>query len=185
MIERDSLVNNPTPSTGQQVVALPNTIPAEHIQELARAIVRETGLVRDPAQEAAEIDQQRFIEGGREHWKAQVNFFQHIATASGAGVVGVTAVIGFMKIDSNLTTITLIVSMLSFLLASSEALFFLYLASSLLARFSWGDVPTREEAPKALTSDYYWERTGAFALFFWGVGSLAAAIYGPFMASLD
>jgi hypothetical protein len=46
----------------------------EIIQELAREIVKEAGLARDPEQGAAEKRRQEFIEGGREHGKAQVDF---------------------------------------------------------------------------------------------------------------
>jgi hypothetical protein len=70
---------------------------SEALQKLARAIVRETGLVRDPVQEAAEKAHQQFIEGGREHWKAQVDFFKHMATTSGAALVAVAALTGVLR----------------------------------------------------------------------------------------
>jgi hypothetical protein len=69
----------------------------EVIHELAREIVKEAGLGRNPDQEAAEKQskqRERMIAGGRGYWNAQVDIFKHMATVSAATVVGVPVVLG-------------------------------------------------------------------------------------------
>jgi hypothetical protein len=65
----------------------------EAIQELAKAIVREAGLAREPEQETAGNFRRELIESGQGYWQAQVDFFKHMTTVSAATVVGVPAVI--------------------------------------------------------------------------------------------
>jgi hypothetical protein len=94
MIDRNSLTNNAPTSASQQGVSGVPALRQEDLQELARQIAKEAGLSQDPEKEAAEQRRRAFIEGGREHWKAQVDFFKHMATISGASiafVIGVSA----------------------------------------------------------------------------------------------
>jgi hypothetical protein len=175
MIERDSLTNNPTPSAGQQVVVSPNTISAEAIQELARAIVREAGSTHDPAEEAAERRQRQFIEGGREHWKAQSDFFKHMATASGAGLVAVVAVIQLFAVGRSYE-ILYVISALFFVFSAIMSLGFLFAASSRLVMFSWGDVPPKDEASEHLTTSFLRARSTVYFLFGGGLSVLVGGL---------
>jgi hypothetical protein len=114
----------------------------EALQELARDIVKEPGLAQDPEKKAKEQRRRDFIEGGREHWKAQVDFFKHMTTVSGASI---TVVIGIspslLKRAGVLNTVFLFVALASLFVASLVSVGYLLQASSNLRRFSWGDVP--------------------------------------------
>jgi hypothetical protein len=66
----------------------------ELIKELAREVVREARLVRDPKEET---DKQRIevvIDALRYNTEKQLDFFKHMTTLSSASIVGATAIIG-------------------------------------------------------------------------------------------
>jgi hypothetical protein len=180
MIDRNSLTTNTPTSDSQQLVG---RVPQEALQILAREIVREAGLVRDPVQEAAEKAQQQFIEGGREHWKAQVDYFKHMATTSGAALVAVAALSGVLRPppgtsspNTGMVLFALYVAGALFLSAAFGALLSLTTATDHLVKFSWGNVPTREEADEDLTSDFRLRRVFAYFVFGFGLIALLFAL---------
>jgi hypothetical protein len=167
MIDPDSLTTNTPTSASQQLVSGVPALQQEALQALARAIVREAGLGRDPEKEAAEKSQksrQEFIEGGREHWKSQVDFFKHMTVISGASIVGVTALREAVATDPNCVW-CVSASAGSFLLAALVSVLCLFWASAALADFSWGTVPAREEAKRVLTSSFMLPRAITYLLF--------------------
>jgi hypothetical protein len=109
----------------------------EVLQMLAKEIVREAGLDRDPEKEAAEQSRREFIEGGREHWKAQVDFFKHMAVISAASVVGVGAASEILPADKGWPgPEVLALSPFLFLISAFGSLMSLYVASRRLTQFS-------------------------------------------------
>jgi hypothetical protein len=102
----------------------------EALQELARAIVREAGMIRDSEQAADEKARKELIEAGREHWKAQVDFFKHISTVSGAALVAVTAITGVLQPESESVSIFLTIAVTGFLLSALAALIFLWVVGA-------------------------------------------------------
>jgi len=178
MIDRDSLTANTPTSDSQQLVG---KLSQETLTILAREIVREAGLARDPEQEAAEKRQQEFIEGGREHWKAQVDFFKHMAVVSGASLIAVTAMVkafGRGAADALIFT-----SAALFLGSAVVSLLFLYWASWNLVRFCWGPVSAEDVRKRSWiilpmpnpTSLFSWPRTISYGLF--GAGLIALVAY--------
>jgi hypothetical protein len=160
----------------------------EALQELARAIVREAGMIRDPEQEADEKNRKETIEAGREHWKAQVDFFKHLSTVSGAALIAVTAVTGVLQLEFKqpefkLVSVFLVIAVAGFLWSALAALIFLWMASERLAWFSWGRVlPTRQlsdeffsSAGKSLKSDFSRPRAVSYFLFGIGISALTTA----------
>jgi Ca2+/H+ antiporter len=146
-------------------------VPEEALTVLAREIVREAGLSHDPEQEAAKERHQAFIEGGREHWKSQVDFFKHMTVISGASIVGVTALRQALAPDPACAW-CVSASAGTFLLAALVSLVCLFWASSALVDFSWGTVPAREEAKRALTSSFMLPRVLTYLLFAAGLALL-------------
>ena len=105
MIERDSLTTNaPTSAPQQGAVGVP-AIQQEAIQELARAIVREAGLQRDPE-----------IERAREDVQGKLDTLKHISTLDGATVVALLLQRAW-ELDQRLVATTLGTVGVSFLLA--------------------------------------------------------------------
>jgi hypothetical protein len=150
MIDRDSLTTNALSSESQQLVG---RVPQEALTILAREIVKEAGLARNPEQEAAEKRRQEFIEGVREYYKTQVDFFKHISTLSAATIVGFVAVAGAYLPRSELAERTLLgVRLYLFLLLSLAVLFaglvaaalYLMRKSKRLARFSIRQFPAHD-----------------------------------------
>jgi len=85
MIERDSLTNNAPTSARQQGVGGVPALQQEALQELARAIVREAGIARDPE------------EAGRlENDKARAELFRTMAFLNTALLVGMGATVAFL-----------------------------------------------------------------------------------------
>jgi hypothetical protein len=125
----------------------------EALQALAREMVsaaREAELAQDtPQEEAAEQERKEFIEAGREHWKAQVDYFKHMSTISGATIIGEVAVIaGFVPKAVEDRAPLLYFSLTFLFLSAILSLFSLGWASARLARFSWGDaLPSGQVAP--------------------------------------
>jgi hypothetical protein len=145
------------------------------VQELTREIVREA-----LEAQAAEKAQQRFIEGGREHWKAQVAFFSQMITVSGAALLATTALIAALRPPDpqigSLFTATLIFTAINFLVSALVALISLFAASARLTEFSWGEVPAREEADKRLTSDFVLPRFFTYFSFGMGLSALLMTV---------
>ena len=173
MIDRDSLTTNTHTSDPQQLVVMTQQ---GALQELARYIVREAGLGSDPEAEAAEKRRDRFIEGGREHWKAQVDFFKHMVTVSGASMVAVIAVVSIVDLRAGWELIGATLGASFFFFAAGSALFSLLRASDRLVTFSWGAVPSTEEAHKLLTDDFTWPRRLTYSLFVLGFLGLSIAL---------
>lgn len=168
LIDRNSLTTNAPPGDSQQLVG---RVPEEALTMLARAIVREAGLSRDPEQEAAKERHQQFIEGGRAHWRSQVDFFKHMTVISGASIVGVTALREALDPDPSCAW-CVSASAGSFLLAALVSLLCLFWASAALVDFSWGTVPAREEAKRVLTSSFMLPRALTYLLFAAGLALL-------------
>jgi hypothetical protein len=106
MIERDSLIDNTPTSARQQAVSGVSAMQQEAIQELARAIVREAGLQRDPE-----------IERVREDIHGKLETLKHISTLDGATVVALLLVQRAWGLDERLVAGTLGTVGLSFVLA--------------------------------------------------------------------
>ena len=120
--------SGPGPLTERELAAL---------QILARKIVREAGLTPDPEKEAAEKEHQQFIEGGREYYKAQVDFFKHMTTLSGATVVAVPVVSkAFLPNPALAWFLWLAEGLL--LLAALFSTLGLRISSAYLAEYAWG-----------------------------------------------
>lgn len=81
MIERDSLTANTPTSASQQLVGGVPIVQQEVLQELAKAIVREAGIVRDPEREA-------LLENDR----GRVEFFKTVLLLDAALLAGAAAV---------------------------------------------------------------------------------------------
>ena len=106
MIERDSLTTNAPTSASQQAISGVPAAQQEAIQELARAIVREAGLQRDPE-----------IERAREDIQGKLDTLKHISTLDGATVVALLLVQRAWELDQRLVATTLGTVGVSFLLA--------------------------------------------------------------------
>jgi hypothetical protein len=88
MIDPDSLTTNTPPSDSQQLVG---RVPEEALTLLAREIVREAGLVRDPADEARVEASKLVVEAA----KTQVFI-------SSGSLVGMAAVVGILPMSNRL-----------------------------------------------------------------------------------
>ena len=104
------------------------------LQVLAGEIVREAGLVRDQEQEAAEKRLQRVIDGVLEHWKAQIDFFKHMSTASGAALLLLIAVIGAYQ-PGFAPTLVFLLAAAGFVGSALAAVFYLWVATTRLQLF--------------------------------------------------
>jgi hypothetical protein len=166
MIERDSLTTNAPTSASQQGVSGVPLLQQEALQELAKAIVREAGLQSDP--------DKWLIEGGREFWKAQVDFFKHMSTVSAATIVAVPAVARVIFPAPEAAWL-LYISVGLLLLGALVSIGSLLDASDRLAIFSWGRVPTsQDEQERKFISQWLGDnfrnaRNGAYLLFWGGV----------------
>jgi hypothetical protein len=105
MIERDSLTNKPPTSARQQGVGEVPAIQQEAIQELARAIVRESGIAQDPEQTA-------LLEGNKQAAEVAKTL---VIVGSGL-LVGMAAVVGFLPAESR-TSLLLSVAFLLVILS--------------------------------------------------------------------
>jgi hypothetical protein len=98
MIERDSLTTNAPTSAPQQPTSGVSAAQQEAIQELARAIVRESGIGAETrsdfwlAQRDADVN--RLTDATRDHWKVQYDLAKQTGTASGVLLLGLTALVG-------------------------------------------------------------------------------------------
>jgi hypothetical protein len=106
MIERDSLTTSAPTTARQQGVSGVPTAQQEAIQQLARAIVREAGLQRDPE-----------IERTREDMHGKLDTLKHISTLDGATVIALLLVQRTWELDQRLVAVTLGTVGVSFLLA--------------------------------------------------------------------
>jgi len=106
MIERDSLIDNTPTSARQQAVSGVPAAQEAAIQELARAIVREAGLQRDPE-----------VKYRRENMRACLDSLKHTSTLAGATVVAVLLLQQTLALEVGLVVVTLAVVGLSFLLS--------------------------------------------------------------------
>jgi hypothetical protein len=105
MIERDSLTNNAPTSASQQAVSGVPAVQQAALQELARQIVKEAGLVPDPEAEAAKIKaeaeskrKEDLMDAFKRHTQAYLDFLKHMTTLSGASIVaGIAALGAFVK----------------------------------------------------------------------------------------
>jgi hypothetical protein len=85
MIERDSLTTSAPTSARQQGVSRVPVAQQEALQELARAIVREAGIARDPEQEAR-----------LENDKARAELFRTMVFLNTALLAGMAATVAFL-----------------------------------------------------------------------------------------
>jgi hypothetical protein len=105
MIERDSLTNNAPTSASQQAVSSVPALQQAALQELARQIVKEAGLVPDTEAEAAKIEaeaeskrKEDLMDASKRHTQAYLDFLKHMTTLSGASIVaGIAALGAFVK----------------------------------------------------------------------------------------
>jgi hypothetical protein len=109
MIDRDSLTTNTPPNDSQQLVG---RVPAEALTMLAREIVRESGLQRDPQTEAR-----------RDGLKTYVDALKHFGTLSGAAAVGVAALHKSLDLAVVGTVVSLVTLGLSFVIALAGVVF--------------------------------------------------------------
>jgi hypothetical protein len=118
----------------------------EMIKELAREIVREAGLARNSEKEATEKRRREFIEGGREYWKAQVDFFKQMTTISAASIAVVTTLSATLLPKASSSTLfgffVVIVALVNALVLSAR---YVLWTSSLLEPFLWGDIVSDAE----------------------------------------
>src|SRR5687768_12988803 len=87
MIERDSLTTNAPTSARQQAVSGVPAVQQAALQELARQIVKEAGLVPDPEAEAAKIEaeaesklKEDLMDAYTRHTQAYLDFLKHMTT---------------------------------------------------------------------------------------------------------
>jgi hypothetical protein len=106
MIERDSLTDNAPTSAPQQPASGVPAAQEAAMQELAKAIVREAGLGRDPE-----------IERAREDLHGRLDTLKHISTLDGATAVALLLVQRAWELDQRLVAVTLGTVGVSFLLA--------------------------------------------------------------------
>lgn len=146
----------------------------ETIKVLAREIVREAGLARD-SEEATEKRRREFIEGGREYWKAQVDFFRQMTTISAASIaVTVTLYATLLPKASSDTLLWFFVVIdflgLSLVLSARSLLW----TSSRFEPFLWGDMVADAEQIPESPSDIHLRhirlRSKSFAYLFYGIG---------------
>jgi hypothetical protein len=88
---RDSLNTNDPTSARQQSVA---EIPVEALRVLAREIVEQAGLKRDPE-----------IEGLRQNMRDTGDTFKHLSTLSGAAAAGVVVIVQTLGVEGALAVI--------------------------------------------------------------------------------
>lgn len=113
----------------------------EAMQELARAILKEGGLVGDPEAAAAEKQREKFVEGGLEYYKSLVAYSKDMATLSGATLAGVTVVTkAFLPNPKPLWLLYASLTLLFFAtLLSAQGI---YRYTLHVRKFSLADVPT-------------------------------------------
>jgi hypothetical protein len=114
MIERDSLTDNAPTTAPQQIASGVPAAQQEAIQELARAIVREAGIARDPEQEAR-------LEGNKMAGEAAKAL---VLVGSGL-LVGMGAVVGVMP-DKSLLSPLLYAAFAFILLAIMSGIGWMY-----------------------------------------------------------
>jgi hypothetical protein len=138
---------------------------------LAKAIVREAGLAREPEQETAGNLRRELIESGQGYWQAQVDFFKHMTTVSAATVVGVPAVIKAFVPDPE-PALPLYASVGLLLLAALGSIASLLWASDSQAAFAQKLVVRAEEDPfsEYLRDPFRFARLGAYSLYVVGLG---------------
>jgi hypothetical protein len=181
MIDRDSLTANAPTSDSKLEVA---RFPQEALTILAREIVREAGLSRDPERELAEKRWEQFIEGGREHWKAQIDYYKHIATASSATIVAETVVVSaFLREYVKGEGASMLVGSLILLLAAAIlSLVLMNFSSTRLVRYSWKLVPDWkpewEEGPlpQGFLASNHWSRFIPTMLYYMGLAVFAGLV---------
>jgi hypothetical protein len=140
MIDRASLTTNAPTSATQQPVSEVPALQQVDIQELARQIVKDAGLQKDPVREAVEKERDRFVEGGIENYKALATYSHNMATLSGATLVAVTVVTKTLL--PNAKPAWMLVAALGLLFfAMMLSSINLYVATAYLRRISFGDIP--------------------------------------------
>jgi hypothetical protein len=122
------------------------------LQELARAIVREAGLARDPEREAAEKRFEDMLETYRSHNQSVFEFLKHMMTLSSATIVAVITVSGALFSGAEyLWTIYYSLGLLAFSLSAS---LFSFSYSTRMIRgvpgsWNWRALPEEELQEKA------------------------------------
>jgi hypothetical protein len=135
MIDRDSLTTSTPTSASQLSVSGVPAAQQEALQELARQIVREADLQQSSKVDDRKRAREKYIEAGREFFKAQIEFFKHIGTLSAATVVAVPAVI--RGIVNNPEMLLVYLSMGLLLLALFLSFVGMVRASRRLGDFAW------------------------------------------------
>jgi hypothetical protein len=109
-------------------------------QDQQAALPEEERLARDPKFE--EPRKEQLIEWGRDHYKAQIDFFKHMMTISAAAIVAATALTGSLYEDksdvagASFSFSSLLMLSLSLVVAN----YGLTKASHRLTAYSWGKV---------------------------------------------
>jgi len=137
MIDRNSLTTNTPSSDSQQLVG---RVPQEALTILAREIVREAGLTHAADQRPDEKARERFIEAGRENYKALYAYHKDMATLSGATLVALTAITKAM-IPNPKPAWLLVVSLGLLFVATIWSGLRLYVHTFRLRQYSWEVVP--------------------------------------------
>jgi len=100
MIDRDSLTTNTPPSARQQAVSVVPALQQAALQEMAKAIVKEAGLVPDPEAEAEKQRIEDLMDAYKRHTQAYLDALKHLTTLSGASILAAVAIIGAFFKDS-------------------------------------------------------------------------------------
>jgi hypothetical protein len=100
-IERDSLTDSAPTSAPQQLTGGVPAAQQEAIQELARTIVREAGIARDPERERAVQELQRTRDGIMEALKLEHGWFQNLGTICLAAIAAFGAMLGGFFSDAS------------------------------------------------------------------------------------
>jgi hypothetical protein len=153
MIDRDSLTTNAPTSDSQQLVG---RVPPEALQELARVIVRESGIQRDP-QTAAR----------RDAIQSYKDALENFGTLSGAAAVGVAALHKTLALDVTGTVVSLVTLGLSFVIA----LFGLLCLTAFLGKLD-------QVHPRWSVRFGFWATTASGILLAAGVGSYLINVWG-------
>jgi hypothetical protein len=158
MIERDSLTDSAPTTAPQQPTSGVPAAQQEAIQELARAIVREAGLQRDPD-----------IERAREDIHGKLDMLKHTSTLNAATVVALLLLHRAWELNDRLVAVTLGVVGISFLLA----------LLGLIGVSSWLG-STEYELRQYTFGRYYWITFLSTCLLWVGMGLFLFSVFaGP------
>jgi hypothetical protein len=158
MIERDSLTNKTPTIARQQGVGGVPAIQQEALQELARAIVMESGIAQDPEREVR-----------LENDKARADLFRTMAFLNTALLAGTAGTVAFLQEPQHITL--LVVSFLSNIVGITFALGGLVLATILI-----GETHLRPTDTAAFWRPWR-ERIAIAAVLLFGIALLAFEVF--------